>query len=703
MSQTQSSLRMISLIAMRNIMSNKVKSSIVASIMVFGTMLLVVGTALLDSVESSMQKVVTSSLTGQLQVYSSQGKDELALFGGLTASLPEIGEIEDFSRIKSSLEEVPNVQAVVPMGLTVSTGSSGNDIDEVLRQLRDAASNNDAQTVASLSGQVREIAGSLLEEYADKEKISNDLNRLDKERAALEEVQKDAFWQDFTQNSQERLLFLDTKIAPLANNGRRFFMRILGTDPQAFKQHFDRFEVVKGEMIPPGQRGVLISKRTHERFLKHRVARELDRIKREIELEGRSLEDDELLQARARRLSRQYRRVTFQLDPSEVAQLEPKLRDILGSEASAKDSIKELIQKFLHVDHSNFDARYDFFYAQVAPMIELYRVNVGDVVPLQSFTRRGYVKAVNVKIWGTFQFKGIEDSDLAGVVNISDLLTFRELYGKMTRAQRAELEALRDSIGVEDISRDSAEDDLFGGSDEIAIVEQDSQESFDEFQDVEVMAREDRIKQVENLTYSQQELEQGLALNAAVILEDPDDIQRTRALINQKIQQDDLKLKVVDWKEAAGLVGQLIVVIQIVLYVAIFIIFLVALVIINNSMVMATTERMAEVGTMRAIGAQRGFILVLFMLETLVLGLGAGFTGALLGVGIIEILGVWGIPAANEIVRFIFAGPRLYPHVSLSNVLIAAGVIFVVSLLSTLYPALIATRIQPVVAMRGRD
>lgn len=704
MSRAQTSFIVIWRIALRNILSNKVKSSIVGSIMVFGTMLLVIGTAMLDSVEASMQKVVTSSLAGQLQVYSSKSKDELSLFGGLTASLPEIGEIEDFSKVQENLGDIDNVRAIVPMGITISTGTSGNDIDEVLSELRRAVQTDNEAGVEALSGQIRDIASSFLSEYDEKEKITNDMERLKRERAVLEEVRTDAFWDEFTRDPQAQLLWLDTKLAPLASNGRLFFMRVLGTDPQAFKQHFDRFEIAKGEMIPPNQRGLLISKRTHERFLKHKVARGLDRIKQEMELEDRTIQDDELLQARVRRLSRQYRRITFQLDPGEVAELRPKLSAQVGDAVASDASIQDLISELLNVTDENFYERYAFFYEEVGPRIELYRINVGDVVPLQSFTRRGYIKAVNVKVWGTFQFKGIEDSDLAGVVNIADLITFRELYGKMTAAQRAELESLRKEIGVEDVSRSSAEDDLFGGSEDSLQVEDESgAENFDEFEGVEVMERAERLASVEELKYEQSELDEGLALNAAIILDNPDDIVRTRAAIEQRIAERGLELKVVDWQEASGLVGQLIIVIRLVLYIAIFIIFLVALVIINNSMVMATMERISEVGTMRAIGAQRSFILVLFMLETLVLGVAAGALGALLGVAVIATLGVVGLPASNEIVRFIFAGPRLYPHVSVSNVVIAASVIFGVSVLSTLYPAIVATRIQPVVAMRGRD
>jgi len=694
------SLRILVLIAFRNLISHRVKSLIVGSIMAFGTMLVVVGTSLLDSVEDSMERVVTSSLTGQLQVYSSKGRDELSLFGGLTASLPDIGEIEDFSVVKKELEQVDNVSAVVPMGINISIGTSGNDIDRTLADLRDAVADHDTERVTAISEQLRQLAKLIDEEYAYREQISNDKERIAKDRETLKAVQSDEFWADFDASADDSLMYLDTRLAPLAADGRLFFLRLLGTDPQLFKQSFESFEIDKGEMIPPNKRGVLISRRSHERFLKHKIAREFDRIKREIELEGRDLEDDELLQGRVRRMARQYRRILYQLDPDESAKLEAKLKVMFPEE---QGDLTALLQRFLSVDHTNFNDRYDYFYAEVAPLIELYRVNVGDVVTLQSSTRRGYIKAVNVKVWGTFQFKGIEDSDLAGVVNITDMLTFRELYGKMTAEQREELEEILEDVGVEDVSRESAEDALFGGGEDVMVADEQETEQFDEFDDVVVLDRSERLEQAGESGYSQQELEGGLALNAAIILKDPTRIDETRRALEARIADAGLELRVVDWQSASGLVGQLIIVIRLVLYIAIFIIFLVAVVIINNSMVMATMERVSEVGTMRAIGAQRNFILGLFMLETLVLGILAGLLGGVTGALIIELCGYYGIPASNEIVRFIFAEPYLYPQVSLWNIVFAGVVIFLVSVIATLYPAVIATRIQPVVAMRGRE
>jgi ABC-type lipoprotein release transport system permease subunit len=52
---------------------------------------------------------------------------------------------------------------------------------------------------------------------------------------------------------------------------------------------------------------------------------------------------------------------------------------------------------------------------------------------------------------------------------------------------------------------------------------------------------------------------------------------------------------------------------------------------------------------------------------------------------------------------FLFAGPRLYPTFGAGNLLIGFIAIFFVSIASTLYPARIATRIQPVVAMQRKE
>ena len=198
-------------------------------------------------------------------------------------------------------------------------------------------------------------------------------------------------------------------------------------------------------------------------------------------------------------------------------------------------------------------------------------------------------------------------------------------------------------------------------------------------------------------------MESGLALNAAVLFKDPHQLAAGIRAVQAAADTAGLNLQVVDWQTASGIVGQFIIVLRVVLWITIFIIFLVALFIINNSMVMTTLERVTEIGTMRAIGAPRRWVTGLFLTETLVLGGIAGTVGVALGLGVIFWLGRVGIPAGVDILVLLFAGPRLYPVANFGNVLFGLVSVIGVSTLSTLYPAFLAARVQPVVAMNQKE
>jgi ABC-type antimicrobial peptide transport system permease subunit len=140
-----------------------------------------------------------------------------------------------------------------------------------------------------------------------------------------------------------------------------------------------------------------------------------------------------------------------------------------------------------------------------------------------------------------------------------------------------------------------------------------------------------------------------------------------------------------------------------VLYIAILIIFVIALVIINNAMVMATLERVKEIGTLRAIGAQRRFILAMLVIEALVVGLIFGGIGAGLGAVAVSIVGKIGIPATSDIWFFFFSGPRLHPFLGTSNIIAAFIIVMLVSAFSSFYPAWIAMRVTPRQAMQEEE
>ena len=165
-----------------------------------------------------------------------------------------------------------------------------------------------------------------------------------------------------------------------------------------------------------------------------------------------------------------------------------------------------------------------------------------------------------------------------------------------------------------------------------------------------------------------------------------------------------LGLKVVDWQSASGMVGQFVTMMRGILLFALVIFFGIALVVINNAMVMATLQRVKEIGTMRAIGAQRRFVVVMLLVEIGSVGVLFGLGGALLG-GLV----VWairaggGIPATTDMLYFIFSGPSLLPTLGTVSVAASLVAVVVVAVLSGLYPAWLAMKVTPVEAMASED
>jgi ABC-type lipoprotein release transport system permease subunit len=674
-------------LAVRSLLAHRAKSLIVGTLLLVGTYAVAMGNALLDSVESSMERVVTGSLAGQYQVYAADAHDPLQLFGGFGMGSTDIGEIERFEDAKAALSTVSHVRAVVPMGITNVTVFGRNDIDQVLSDLRDAVQRRDKGTQEALVARAQRIVSELARE-SDLQKSLVDPTSYDKEREAVIRAASSAFWADFEDDPLAALDFLDSRIAPLASDGRLLYLRAVGTDPVQFAQSFDRFHVVLGENIPPGKPGFLFSHRTYEELIKNPVAAELDRLLRAVQ-DGESIAGDPLLKERVDRNAKQYRRISFQLDPIEAAQLTDWLRTTL----SESGDLDALLKKFLTVSDANVAERHAQFQEQIAPKIRLYEVAVGETITLRGFTKSGYLKAVNVPVYGTYEFTGLEEAGLQSASNLTDLVTFRDLYGKMSELTRSELSTIRDSVGVAELSREEAEAALFGG--DAPVVGEGSLGSI-EVDLGAVTATDPRQR-----SYPPEELQRGLALNAAIVLDDPANASRMRGELENVARAH--RLQVVDWQTASGAIGQFITVMRLVLWVALGIIFLVALIIVNNAMVMATLDRVPEIGTLRAIGAQRRLVLGLFLAETAILGLFAGVIGAGLAVATISWLGNVGVPAPSGILVLLFGGPRLYPTIGADDVMFATLTITLVAVLSTLYPARLAARVPPIVAMQGRE
>jgi putative ABC transport system permease protein len=101
----------------------------------------------------------------------------------------------------------------------------------------------------------------------------------------------------------------------------------------------------------------------------------------------------------------------------------------------------------------------------------------------------------------------------------------------------------------------------------------------------------------------------------------------------------------------------------------------------------AVGERTGEIGLLRALGARQGTVLGLFLIEAVALSLAGGAAGLVLGLGVAAVLRTF-VPALP------FSTPLRF-------VVLALLVSLAIGLLSGVWPARRAARLDPIEALRA--
>ena len=187
-----------------------------------------------------------------------------------------------------------------------------------------------------------------------------------------------------------------------------------------------------------------------------------------------------------------------------------------------------------------------------------------------------------------------------------------------------------------------------------------------------------------------------------VRLDDERQSRRAAGALNREFEAFGFDLVAFDWLDGAGQVASLTFALRTVFTVLVVLVAIVAVIIIMNTLVISVTERIAEVGTMRAIGAQKAFVRRMIVIETLMIAMVFGAIGIAAGAGITTVIGVVGIASDNQIAQVFMGGPTLNPVVSPGSVLSSLAAIAVAGVASSLYPVAVALRIEPVAAMHGK-
>ena len=167
-------------------------------------------------------------------------------------------------------------------------------------------------------------------------------------------------------------------------------------------------------------------------------------------------------------------------------------------------------------------------------------------------------------------------------------------------------------------------------------------------------------------------------------LRDPHQVEEVRAYLEEHFDEIDVSLSsefgesLPDMQRMEEMTGQIV-----------FMAILLGVVSMLNTMLMSVLERTREIGVLRALGWQRRQVVSMILKEALVLGFLGGIFGLLLGMGM-----VWSIKLIPSI------GDMLEPVYGIGLVVQSMLVALVAGALGGLYPAIRATRMRPIEALR---
>ena len=182
-------------------------------------------------------------------------------------------------------------------------------------------------------------------------------------------------------------------------------------------------------------------------------------------------------------------------------------------------------------------------------------------------------------------------------------------------------------------------------------------------------------------------------------LDNPHADKKIVAALNKRFKEEGLNAQAMDWKKAALSYSGTVEGIGFIFNLLIIILAVVVFIIIMNTMVVSVIERTSEIGTMRAIGAEKKFVKKLFYSEAVILTSLSAVAGIIFAFICMLIFNSFNIALTNSIAKMILGGGLLHfsptPAIILTTILVAlAG-----SVLSNMYPVKSALRITPIKAL----
>ncbi len=160
-------------------------------------------------------------------------------------------------------------------------------------------------------------------------------------------------------------------------------------------------------------------------------------------------------------------------------------------------------------------------------------------------------------------------------------------------------------------------------------------------------------------------------------------------------------LKVVTWKDLNPLILEFETTANSYISILYLIILAIAASVIINTLIMSVYERTREIGILSAIGMKGGRIMFLFLAESALLAIGGVIMGIVLGWLAVRVFNINGFYIGKMGMTGFMVADTIFAKLTLNTLINLSILTFIVTILAGLYPAIMASRLQPVEALRA--
>lgn len=168
------------------------------------------------------------------------------------------------------------------------------------------------------------------------------------------------------------------------------------------------------------------------------------------------------------------------------------------------------------------------------------------------------------------------------------------------------------------------------------------------------------------------------------------------------LAKDGFTVKSVPWNLASSFFANIADILQAVIFGITLLIFMIVVLILMNTLIINIIERTGEIGTLRAIGAEKNFVSAIFIWESLILNGIAAAAGILISLALMLGFGSRGLKLPDIVSQYLVGGGVLRILITPFPFISGLFLVLAVSFLATIYPTRVAVSVSPLTAMSGK-